>query len=426
MAERDLDTVVVGGGLAGLAAARRLAEAGRRVSLLEASGRVGGRTRSERLGDGIVDLGAEWTGPRHRRVLGLARCFGLHLEPARLLGRRALWRGAERTGEGRLPRLSAREEVAFARMLWQGRRLARGLDPERPWATAGAERLDAISTAAWLRSMGLRGDGYRFIAAFLGALISAPIERMSLLHLLWWLRRGGGTPRLLETTFRYRLREGAEGLSAGMAADLGARIRVEAPVRWIEQRRRGVEVTTGDGDSVRARHAVIAVPCRALDWIEFAPDLPERLRGVTTISNEPGTKVHALLPADHGVRAHFGFGAGSFAGTWRSGRRITGFAIPPADRLGEETLLADLAAAFGARRGDLEAGIVCRWRDHDYIPGCDVAFAPGQLTRLGEALREPYGRLHFAAAERGSWPNNMEGALESCGWCAEAVLAASP
>ncbi|TDC88545.1 hypothetical protein E1285_18105 [Actinomadura sp. 7K507] len=37
----------------------------------------------------------------------------------------------------------------------------------------------------------------------------------------------------------------------------------------------------------------------------------------------------------------------------------------------------------------------------------------GQLTRYGAALRDPHGPLVFAAAERSSWPNSMEGALES-------------
>lgn len=423
MAERDADTVVVGAGLAGLAAARHLRRfGGQRVLVLEAGERVGGRTRSGRLGEGVVDFGAEWTGPGHRRVIGLTRSLGLHLEPARLLGRRALWRGAERSREGRLPRLSAREEVAFARILWRAGRLARRLDPRRPWSTPGAERLDAVSTAAWLGGMGLRGDGYRFFAAFVGALISAPIEQMSLLHLLWWVRRGGGAPRLLDTTFRYHVREGAEAIGAGMAAELGDAIALGAPVRRIEQGGEGVEVTTAAGDVHRARRAVVAVPCRALEGIEFAPRLPERQRGLTAISNEPGTKVHALLPVGHGVRARFGFGGGSLAGVWRHGRRITGFAVPPADRLGEEALVEALATAFEVSSADFQATAVYRWRDHPHVPGCDIAFAPGVLTHVGDALHQPHGRVHFAAAERGSWPNNMEGALESGERSAAAIL----
>lgn len=56
---------------------------------------------------------------------------------------------------------------------------------------------------------------------------------------------------------------------------------------------------------------------------------------------------------------------------------------------------------------------VFRWADEEHIPGCDLAFAPGEVCRFGPWLTKPHGRLHFAGTERSSWPNNMEGALES-------------
>ena len=62
---RDLDVVVVGAGLAGLAAAREVIRAGARATVLEASSRVGGRLiRQEVAGVTVDGGGAGWGRPR--------------------------------------------------------------------------------------------------------------------------------------------------------------------------------------------------------------------------------------------------------------------------------------------------------------------------------------------------------------------------
>ena len=51
-----------------------------------------------------------------------------------------------------------------------------------------------------------------------------------------------------------------------------------------------------------------------------------------------------------------------------------------------------------------------------------MAFSPGQIVRHGPHLRRPHGRVHFAGAERGNWPQFMEGAVESGEEAARRVL----
>ena len=57
----ETDILIIGAGIAGLAAAKKLIAAGREVTLLEASHRIGGRAYTEEVRPGeVFDLGAHW------------------------------------------------------------------------------------------------------------------------------------------------------------------------------------------------------------------------------------------------------------------------------------------------------------------------------------------------------------------------------
>src|SRR5436190_16065970 len=74
----EVDVAIVGGGLAGLTAARALAKSGHSVVVLEARERVGGRTLNHALPDGQpVEAGGEFVGPTQTRVLALATAVGI-------------------------------------------------------------------------------------------------------------------------------------------------------------------------------------------------------------------------------------------------------------------------------------------------------------------------------------------------------------
>jgi len=78
MSPAGVDVCIIGAGFAGLAAARHLTHADRKVAVLEARDRVGGRVFSKALPDGRrFDVGGTWVGPDQTRVVALIEESGL-------------------------------------------------------------------------------------------------------------------------------------------------------------------------------------------------------------------------------------------------------------------------------------------------------------------------------------------------------------
>ena len=149
--------VVVGAGLAGLAAARRLLAGGHDVTVVEARDRVGGRTEGLLLDDGTpLELGGQWIGEGHTRMTELVRELGLATfrtwnDEGQLLLELGGRRSRLKPSKGAAPRLSPFALADLAQGMLRFTRLAARTDLERPWQTPGAERLDSQTFETWIR-----------------------------------------------------------------------------------------------------------------------------------------------------------------------------------------------------------------------------------------------------------------------------------
>lgn len=442
---RRSEIVVVGAGLSGLACARRLLAAGRDVQVVEARDRVGGRTYSQTLGADVVDLGGQWIGPGQTRVQALVDELGVQTFPQFHGGERLLDLGGRlRRYRGTIPRLGIPTLAATALTLAQVERLRRRVPTDQPWAAPDAERLDGQTLASWLDRR-VTADGRALIAIAARAIFAAEPGELSFLHFLAYLNHGGGLDRLAEVSGgaqERRLVGGVQQLSQRLAETLGERLHLNAAVRAIDQGAT-LRVET-DAGTFEADRVVVALAPALAGRIHYTPALPSRrdrltqrmpmgsalkvvaayerpfwrergLSGEAVSDRGPLRLVLDDSSHDGSQHALVGFFLGETAA------RFTG--RPEARR---EAALESLARFFGAEARTPLAYVDQDWLAEPFSRGCYVGnFGPGVWTTLGEALRAPCGRIHWAGTETArEWMGYFEGALEAGERAALEVLAA--
>src|SRR5262249_10190758 len=145
------DVIIVGAGLAGLVAARRLRERGAAVRVIEARDRVGGRTLSHRSKSGkVVELGAQWIGPDQDRIEALVKELGLHTFDQYCAGKKILELGNKRrTYRSEIPSLSIFGLIDLSRTIKKLDKLTTKVPLEAPETAKKARLWDGMTVESW-------------------------------------------------------------------------------------------------------------------------------------------------------------------------------------------------------------------------------------------------------------------------------------
>jgi len=149
------DVVVVGAGLAGLMAARRLVAQGTDAVVIEARDRVGGRVRNIDIGEGgMQEIGGEWLALKHTAMRTLVEELRLDLFPSHHTGRH-LYLGSDAF-------LRAHFDPGFPESDGTSAKLANAValfdavvaqvNADAPWDCVVAAELDSVSFEQWLRA----------------------------------------------------------------------------------------------------------------------------------------------------------------------------------------------------------------------------------------------------------------------------------
>ncbi len=440
---------MVGAGIAGLVAARNLADAGKEVVVLEARDRVGGRVRNHEFVDGVVvELGGQWIGPGQLHMNKLASDLGLETFPTFDTGEHLLRFGEELLrSQGSMPRLGSLVLADLGQAWTALDRLAEHVPLDAPWEADGAEELDGQTLETWIVHNAMTGTARDLLRRFARSVFAAEPTELSLLHALFATHAGGGVDSITSITGgaqQDRFVGGSQVVPDALAERLGVRVRLHAPVRRIEEH--GASVTVlADGFLASARRVVVAVPPALAARITYEPPLPgardqltQRLPAGSVI------KCHALYETpfwrEEGLSGRAASDAGPVGLTFDNSppdgsRGVLVAFLEGADarRLGgaraevrRHAVLGALAEYFGARAASPIDYVDLDWSDERWTRGCYGAhFPPGVWTQFGPALRQPVGRIHWAGTETATaWNGYMDGAAQSGERVAAEILAA--
>jgi monoamine oxidase len=447
---RDVDLVVVGAGLAGLAAAREAVAAGASVLVLEARDRVGGRVLNHDIGDGqVVEVGGQWIGPTQDRLAAIAREVGVHTFPTWSQGENVIEYGRRlRRYTGTIPRINPLVLLEIDRAQRRLNRLAKRVPLEAPWEAPGAGRLDGQTAATWMRRNLASKPARTLLGLAIEAVWAAQPEDVSLLHILFYIHSAGSLELLTDTeggAQQDRFMGGSQLVPLRMAERLGSeRVILGAPVRAIRQSSKEGVTLDADSVSARARRAIVAVAPTLAGRLAYDPPL-SGFRDQLTQRMPLGTVAKCMAIYDEPFWRHEGLsGQGmSDAGPVRltfdnsppggspgvllgflEGRRARELGRLPIEER-RSAVVDCFVRLYGPRAAKPDAYVERLWADEQWSRGCYGCHMPtGAWTSYGPALREPVGRLHWAGAEYATvWSGYMDGAVRSGERAAREALA---
>ncbi len=407
---RDAEIAVIGAGAAGIAAARRIASAGRKVVVIEAAPHIGGRCVTDATSfDTPFDRGARWLyNAENSPVAKLARGVGMEMYPAPRGQRIRIGRRNARAGES--------EDF-----------LATLVRANRAMGDAVRGKADMPAAAGLPKDLGVWAGTTDFL---LGATATGKdLKDLSALDLVTMAQRDGPSA----------CRQGLGALVAKLGE--GFPLILSTPVTRIVWSGRDAQIETPAG-TLAAKAVIMTASTNALlsGKIKFAPDLPKRQQDAAAkLSLGSYDHIALELPGNP-----LGLSRDDIV-IEQSSDRSTGLLL--ANLGGSSLCQVDVAGSFGSElsaRG--EAAMVAfaiewltklfgsdiknivkrttatRWNDMPHIYGAMSAPSPGgQPAR--KILMEPMGSVFFAgdAVHETQW-GTVGGAWESGERAADAAL----
>jgi monoamine oxidase len=415
----NYDVIIIGGGFAGVTAAREISNQGLETLVIEGKDRLGGRTwYDNRLGRSL-EMGGTWVHWIQPHIWAEITRYGLETVETPAY-EEAYWIADNKLEKGTPEELFNIMDQGMNKFAEE----VRDYFPKPSEPLLKEEKLkeiDHLSVADKLAELNLSKREQDLVESIWSLYFCGPLANGGLTQAFRWQAVSNNDWRLcMEATIDFKLKNGTKSLIDCIASDIKGDILFEKIVSKVEKNEEGYLVTTKEGDTFFTKAVVVTVATNVLNNIEFKPALS---KGKRAISDEKQTS--------QGVKV------------WAKVRNIAKpfMAMAPAqyplnyvqyefDQNGDGLLVAfgsdaskinienkeEVEQALRHWIPDIEV-IECtghNWVDDELVRQTWSMRKTNQLTKYHAELGRPEGGIFVSGSDYGDlWGGFMDGGIES-------------
>lgn len=404
--------IVIGAGFAGLAAAHQLKKRKLNVTVLEARNRIGGRVFSFNVPDEnlVIELGAEWVGASHERLIAMCEENGLELQNNQF-ETHLLYKG-QYYGKGGW-KYSEDWDKKWASLL-------------RKYGQLSELQKKELDKYDWWRYLVNNGCDDRDLE--LRELLDSTDFGESIRHVSAFSALAEYAESSEKNEMDFKIKGGNGQLALKLAEKIGREnILLDHGVTKIEQTKTGVVVTCSNGKVFKADKLICTVPTFSLKKIQWLPGLPKEkvdaINGLqyARINKHPVLFSERFWPEDMDMvtdgPAHYFYHAtknqASSKGiliSYTIGDKAAATANQD-DDYHKAIISQALQPAFGDVGGKMEKQWNYYWGEDPFSKGAYALYKPGQWFTTRHTLAKPYLHTYFAGEHLADWQGFMEGAI---------------
>lgn len=414
--------IIIGAGFAGLAAANKLRQKNLKVTILEARNRIGGRVYSFNIPneDLVIELGAEWVGASHERIIQLCDEFKLELFNNQFESH-LLYKGKYH-GKGQW-KYSDEWDKKWEALL-------------KEYGNMNKAQKEALDKYDWWRY--LVNNGCDGMDLDLRELLDSTDFGESIRHVSAYAAMAEYAESSEKNEMDFKIRGGNHQLAVKLAEKVGMEnILLQHGVTKVEQTKAGVKVTCNNGKVFTADKLICTVPTFSMNKIEWLPALPkEKVDAINQlqyarINKHPVLFNERFWPEDMDMvtdlPAHYFYHATknqqSKKGiliSYTIGDKAAVIANQD-DTFHNAIINQALQPAFGDIQGKIEKQWNYYWGTDEFSRGAYALYGAGQWFTLKPILAKPFINTYFAGEHIAEWQGFMEGAINTGEAAAERI-----